>query len=243
MSSSDGDGKRPVDILESYGLPLGVRWYRWNGDEHVCDVCGLIFDDIQKLSVHRRYHFAYTISGVDQGTNFDDLVSGVSMMWNEFRSEHPLPVVVPLFGDVNVRGRTRGVIDRSGSYMPLYYEDRILDESTSVRYGAIVFPDMWMRLDIDGKCASLAHAAAHIENATTQHVHDVSFSGNGWHNRLFMRTACTYDLYVSNVPGRGYAMTIINDTFRERHADAMKRMGRFRPFSDIGGRRVGYCGL
>ena len=246
MMVSSSEGADPIDFIQSYRLPMGVRWFRWNGDEHICDVCGRMFENAQTMAVHRiSAHFSgscrYRDSDSDVG--FEHLVSAVASLWRSFRYEHPIPRVVPLFGSVYLRNRTRNVVQRSGSYMPVFYRERIRDDVLGTMVDALVLPDMWMRLDPEGKCATLAHAASHIENAVTQCVHDVSFSRGGWHNRSFMRTAASYDLYVSNVPRRGYAMTIINDEFKRRHKDDIRRIAKFHSIVDVGGERVGYCGL
>lgn len=226
---------------DGYLLPGDARWVNWTASDVPCLLCGDIYRSRETFDAHmRNKHRLGSSKGGASDHGVASLVDGVVGLWHDFMEEHQLPRVVPLFGDRMVNAGSSGLVAR-GSVMPMFYSDRFVD-ADGFRVPALVFPDAWLWLDVDAKCSALAHTAAHVENASGGIV-DVSFSGPGWHNRAFMRTARTYDLYVSNAPGLGYARTFINDEFRRRHGRRMRDMARYLPLTDVGGRKDVRCGV
>lgn len=238
-TSSETDGG------SGYAIGSNTRWVDWKTTDHPCMLCDKVFLSDESLGSHMRNHHRVGASSVGRGSKIEDsgfssMVSGVAQLWKEFRDEHQLPPMVPMFGDIAVRLRSEPLLSR-GTIMPMFYSGRF-EKPDGTRIDSVVFPNSWLSLDVDAKCASLAHTAAHVENRLCG-VTDVSFFGKGWHNKAFMRTASTYDLYVSNSPGFGYARTFVNDEFRKRHCRAMRLISRYVPLVDVGGSKDVPCGI
>lgn len=205
-----------------------------------CDVCGRVFYDNASLARHRASHFRFDIEG-DSRAQWDwgqnDLRNGVFMLWDSFMKDHDLPKIVFLYGS-SFLSVAKGTNTRlsPAAWLPVYLRDKVRDDMTGELHDAIVLNHLWLRLDPEAKCSSLAHLAAHIEN----HRHgsyDVTFNRLKRHNRSFKMTAETYDLQVSCVPTYGFAMTHLTDRFREGNSSALRLISRFHPMTVVYGNR------
>lgn len=221
-------------------LNSGRLGYQWNEKsvEHTetCVLCGKTFADSETLDSHMRNSHV----GTDRLTGSTDpgscsMINGVYRLWDDFRSEHQLPPVVFLMGDRYVRARTLRRINRDGSVMPVYYRGRFRSDIDGTMIDAIVLTDRWLHLDIDARCSTLAHLAAHVENDLALEIYDISFRRVGLHDPQFKRTAKTYDLYVAGAPRMGGAITLITDEFRRKHRDAISMIRKGVPLTDVGG--------
>lgn len=237
-------GDSPGDVLRDKSIKWdgtrGIRnidpYWDWAGDEIWCDVCGRIFQSTRDLVSHRRSHFVESHlsprSQWDYGQN--NLRDGIDMLWDELMKEHDLPRMMFLYGDdFRINKRTK-LIPMRASWMPAYRARKVRDDVTGVIHDAIVCNSLWMRLDPEAKCASIAHVAAHIENLR-HGIYDITFNRRHRHTRDYRDTARTYDLHVENVPELGFAMTHINDTFRAKHRGSMRLIETHHPITILQG--------
>lgn len=237
-------GKEPEEELkllaDRYSNKLS-RFFKWSGKEYWCDVCGKIFDSQGALNFHKTSsHFnTSVVNNARRQWDFGqmDLQNGVNALWNGFMKEHDLQKVVFLYGDEHVYSKYRK--DR---FMPFFYKDKLYDTLTCQKLDAICFNDNWLKLDPDAKAASLAHTAAHLENYR-QGVNDLTFNRQHHHTSQFRDIALTYDLYVQNVPEKGFAMTRLTDKFREKHRWAMTAISKYHYLVEYRGHREIRCDL
>lgn len=251
--SSGSDGIEPSS---KYKNLLGTRfkhkseYYDYGADDPVyCDVCGKIFETSGARNFHKSAVHDFHSAVIDPRKQWDfgqlDLRTGVNALWNDFMHEHDLPKVVFLYdwNFIQYVAKSGKVKQLQGySYMPRFYQDKVVDLETGMWHHAIVFPREWFLLDPDAKAASLAHTAVHIDN-WRHDIWGLTFNKQHRHTRVFRDTALTYDLFVANVPIRGFAMTHITDKFRRKHRYAMKLISRYHQLAIKHGKKAFQCQL
>lgn len=243
------EGKEPWEVKQQLVVANNGRNFKYDGDEIYCDICGKLFETSGARNFHKSsYHNNNSqLNNPHKQWDFGqlDLRKGVDALWNDFMHEHDLPKVVFLFGPPFLLNRkaistSTGKIMQGYSYMPRYYKDKVLDTYTGIKHDAIVFPEEWLMLDMDAKAVSLAHVAIHVENYRHD-ISDLAFVASHRHNKMFKNVAWTYDLFVMNVPIRGYAILRMTPKFRRKHKYALRMLARYHHLKVVNGHRTFQC--